>query len=199
MTPSACVCCSSSPPPASCQLTFPCLPYALCLSLCASPLLISPLQPSLRSPLPFPPPRSIASESHFARLCSALPARHRQSRWRLLYSTARHGMSLNTLYRSCQNRKPCVLLVRDMQGHVFGCYTSESWRKHHRYYGDGETFVFQLSPPPGAAYVWDRASEEPNQFFQVSRTGRRKSASVLPEEGMMWCPAHHALSFLVHP
>jgi len=27
---------------------------------------------------------------------------------------------------------------------VFGCYTSEGWRICPRYYGSGESFVFQL-------------------------------------------------------
>ena len=32
-------------------------------------------------------------------LSGALPARFRMSGWRLLYSTERHGISLQTLYR----------------------------------------------------------------------------------------------------
>jgi len=99
-------------------------------------------------------------------LSAVLPARHRQARWTLAYSTARHGMSLNTLMRRAQGRRPCVMVVKDMQGHVFGCYTSEAWHKHHRYYGDGETFVFQLHPRP-RAFLWDRESPQLNQFFQL--------------------------------
>lgn len=34
-------------------------------------------------------------------LSGALPARYRMSGWRLLYSTERHGISLQTLYRRC--------------------------------------------------------------------------------------------------
>ncbi len=36
-----------------------------------------------------------------------------------------------------------VLVVRDTQQHIFGCFTSESWRVAPRYYGTGESFVFQ--------------------------------------------------------
>ncbi len=36
-----------------------------------------------------------------------------------------------------------MLVVRDTQQHVFGCFTSESWRVAPRYYGNGESFVFQ--------------------------------------------------------
>ena len=36
-----------------------------------------------------------------------------------------------------------MLVVRDTQQHIFGCFTSESWRVAPRYYGTGESFVFQ--------------------------------------------------------
>ena len=122
-------------------------------------------------PIPIRPPRSVASPEQIQALCTALPLRHQQSRWRLLYSTALHGISLNTLFRRGANRSPCVTLVRDMQGHVFGCYASEPWQRHARYYGDGETFVFRLSPGPVEAFKWDQNSQEPNQFFQASIWG----------------------------
>ena len=37
-----------------------------------------------------------------------------------------------------------MLVVRDLQQHVFGSFTSESWRVAPRYYGTGESFVFQI-------------------------------------------------------
>ena len=37
-----------------------------------------------------------------------------------------------------------MLVVRDTRQHVFGAYTAESWRIAPRYYGTGESFVFQL-------------------------------------------------------
>ena len=97
-----------------------------------------------------------------------LPLRHRQSAWRLVYSTARHGMSLKTLFRCTDARAPTVMLIRDMKGHVFGSYVSASWQVQHRYYGDGETMVFSLHPEP-VVFKWDRASEGNNQFFQFGQ------------------------------
>lgn len=37
-----------------------------------------------------------------------------------------------------------MLVIRDTRQHVFGCFTSESWRVAPRYYGTGESFVFQI-------------------------------------------------------
>ena len=37
-----------------------------------------------------------------------------------------------------------MLVVRDRGGAVFGCFTAEAWRVAPRYYGTGESFVFQL-------------------------------------------------------
>lgn len=48
------------------------------------------------------------------------------------------------LRRRAPESAPCVLVVRDTQQHIFGCFTSESWRVAPRYYGTGESFVFQI-------------------------------------------------------
>jgi hypothetical protein len=37
-----------------------------------------------------------------------------------------------------------VLVLRDTAQHVFGAFTAEPWRIAPRYYGTGESFVFQL-------------------------------------------------------
>jgi hypothetical protein len=81
-----------------------------------------------------------------AHLASALPARYQSRDWSLLYSTSRHGISLQTLYRRCAASSPSVLLVRDAGGYVFGAFCAEAWRPAARFFGTGETFVFQLAP-----------------------------------------------------
>ncbi len=59
-----------------------------------------------------------------------------------------HGTSLATLFRKMRAgggaQLPTLTLIQDHGGHVFGCYTPEGWRIAPRYYGSGETFVFQL-------------------------------------------------------
>jgi hypothetical protein len=57
-------------------------------------------------------------------LSGALPARFRMSGWRLLYSTERHGISLQTLYRRWQRHcDACVtqlVLVQHQQSSAEG-------------------------------------------------------------------------------
>ena len=37
-----------------------------------------------------------------------------------------------------------MLVVRDTKRCVFGCFTAEPWSNRPRYYGNGETFIFQI-------------------------------------------------------
>lgn len=79
-------------------------------------------------------------------IAAALPARYQSKDWQLLYSTSRHGISLQTLYRKAAGVTSTVLLVRDAGGYVFGAFCTEPWKPSPRFFGTGETFVFQLEP-----------------------------------------------------
>eukprot|EP01026_Neomeris_dumetosa_P027596 TRINITY_DN22429_c0_g1_i5.p1 TRINITY_DN22429_c0_g1~~TRINITY_DN22429_c0_g1_i5.p1 ORF type:complete len:508 (-),score=60.56 TRINITY_DN22429_c0_g1_i5:441-1964(-) len=113
---------------------------------------------------------NLLSDLHFRCLNNHLPSRHRFSTWELVYSTSRHGISLQTLYRREHNAQPpTVLVVRDSGGYIFGCFASEQWKVHPRYYGSGETFVFQVSPHL-IAHDWFRQSQESNEYFQYAQS-----------------------------
>lgn len=77
-------------------------------------------------------------------LTSAIPPRFRHTTWNMLYSTDKHGFSLQTLYRKAAGIVPTVMVIQDGSDFVFGCYCSEAWKMGPRFYGTGETFVFQL-------------------------------------------------------
>lgn len=94
---------------------------------------------------------------------SALPARFSRFDWQLIYSTMRHGVSLQTLYAKCSADDPVVLVLRDDSGAVFGCYVSTGWHVAKHYYGNGEMFVFKLVPTV-AVYKWSRE----NSLFQLA-------------------------------
>jgi hypothetical protein len=86
-------------------------------------------------------------------------------------STSRHGVSLQTLYRRAAGAAPTLLVVRDGGGGVFGAFSAEAWRVAPRFYGSGETFVFQLEvgrgdrrargPAPAPAVRGARAPADP--------------------------------------
>uniref|UniRef100_A0A7N0USD9 TLDc domain-containing protein n=2 Tax=Kalanchoe fedtschenkoi TaxID=63787 RepID=A0A7N0USD9_KALFE len=76
---------------------------------------------------------------------SSLPNIVKGCQWALLYSTAKHGISLRTLIRkSGQLSGPCLLIVGDTQGAVFGglleCPLKPTAKR--KYQGTNETFVF---------------------------------------------------------
>jgi len=83
----------------------------------------------------------------FIKLRTALPVRYRNYNWRLLFSTARDGTSLNTFHlRMSEHGGPTVLVMEDTNGYVFGGFASEEWRIQDSFFGTGETFVFSLLP-----------------------------------------------------
>ncbi|PRW57748.1 nuclear receptor coactivator 7-like isoform X2 [Chlorella sorokiniana] len=127
----------------------------------------APLEPG-QQPMPaLSEASSLLSDEHVRALAAAVPARYRQARWTLLYSTARDGISLQTLLRNAGRRAPTVLVVRDFQRHVFGAYCSEPWRLDKRFFGTGETFVFTLEPRRAAWFWWwRRMAKEHNDYFQ---------------------------------
>ncbi|GFR42419.1 hypothetical protein Agub_g3322 [Astrephomene gubernaculifera] len=110
-------------------------------------------------------PSLILNDSQTRALASAIPPLERMRDWSLSYSTAKHGISLQTLYRKAVSGMPTILLIRDFGGYTFGCYTPDSWRIAPRYYGSGETFVFQLEPYR-VAYPWRSLSKLKNDYFQ---------------------------------
>lgn len=100
-------------------------------------------------------------------LASAIPPLERMRHWGLAYGTRVHGTSLATLFRRMAPGLPTLTLVQDTAGYVFGCYTPDAWKVAPRFYGSGETFVFQLEPHR-LMWRWNSLSHVKNDFFQYS-------------------------------
>ncbi|KAI5071062.1 hypothetical protein GOP47_0013313 [Adiantum capillus-veneris] len=67
--------------------------------------------------------------------------------WSLLYHSSVHGLSFNTfLSRLTSVGGPSVLLIKDEDGNMFGGYASQSWERHHDFFGDLKCFLFSLQP-----------------------------------------------------
>ncbi len=61
----------------------------------------------------------------------------------LVFSTAKDGFSLNTLYRKTADVLGTnLLLIRDYTGSVFGALLSERMHSSQHFYGTGESCVF---------------------------------------------------------
>ena len=138
-------------------------------------------------------------------LAAALPSRFCYADWRILYSTAVHGISLNTFYQKTHGCGCCLLALRDASGNVFGGFCTE-WREpsgEAKFYGGGETFLYSVEklrnlpplpvgdekPPDEAVHVhrWSGA----NSFFMLSGREVHPPPSSYPRSatGSVW-PAH---------
>ncbi|XP_004437193.1 PREDICTED: TLD domain-containing protein 1 [Ceratotherium simum simum] len=76
---------------------------------------------------------------------SHLP-RERRHRWRLLFSSELHGHSFAQLCGHITHGGPCVVLLQDHDGHVFGGFASCSWEVKPQFQGDDKCFLFSISP-----------------------------------------------------
>lgn len=70
--------------------------------------------------------------------------------WYLGYSMAVDGVSLRTMYRQISDMGPCLLLVEDSNGCIFGAFLSEGLRPVNQCYGTHECFVFRYPRVAGA-------------------------------------------------
>eukprot|EP00923_Selenidium_pygospionis_P037581 GHVN01065865.1.p1 GENE.GHVN01065865.1~~GHVN01065865.1.p1 ORF type:complete len:1126 (-),score=204.26 GHVN01065865.1:1383-4760(-) len=71
-----------------------------------------------------------------------LPATVSIRPWRLVFCSLLHGVSFQSFYRLVEDRAPCVLVVRDSAGVVFGGFSFEAFHSSSKFYGSGGNFVF---------------------------------------------------------
>jgi LysM repeat protein len=115
-------------------------------------------------PPPHPPPprrfRSFHTElhgnsnillhSHIRCLVDHFPTAIQHDAWELLYSTELHGSDLASFYSRSGACAYSLLVVRTMDGQVFGGFATEAWRmtRHGRevFYGSGQSFLYRCHP-----------------------------------------------------
>ncbi|WIA18905.1 hypothetical protein OEZ85_003577 [Tetradesmus obliquus] len=78
-------------------------------------------------------------------LAPGLPPPLRQD-WRLLFNSARHGMSYSTFLGRLGQASPTLLLLRDKGGAAFGGIAHAPWQKTGTFYGDYASSIFGLLP-----------------------------------------------------
>jgi hypothetical protein len=88
---------------------------------------------------------SVLSSDQLKAIHTVLPHRFQHRRWKLLYSTREHGISLRTLLTRASEQGPSVLVVHTTDAQIIGAFLSEPLRDFNRYYGTGETFAFSFN------------------------------------------------------
>ncbi|XP_032079097.1 oxidation resistance protein 1 isoform X3 [Thamnophis elegans] len=92
-------------------------------------------------------PSELLQSDEIEKLTKQLPPRTIGYPWTLVFSTAKHGMSLKTLYRTMAGLDtPVLLVIKDSDGQIFGALASEPFKVSDGFYGTGETFLFTFCP-----------------------------------------------------
>jgi hypothetical protein len=115
---------------------------------------------------------SIMSPAQIEAIVQFLPEAKRTKAWQLGYGLRVHGACLSTLLAVCSRNSisgqrlslPCVLVIEDSWGYIFGGYISPGLQDKKTYYGNGESFVFTIAPNV-QAYRWT----ERNHLFILSQ------------------------------
>lgn len=95
----------------------------------------------------------ILTLNKLAEISTWLPECHSTKSWQLKFSLKRDGACLDTMMMLCCPRdqisktsfQPCVILVEDSWGYVFGGFISPGLQNSSSYYGNGESFGIQCS------------------------------------------------------
>uniref|UniRef100_A0A7S3PHU7 Oxidation resistance protein 1 n=1 Tax=Aplanochytrium stocchinoi TaxID=215587 RepID=A0A7S3PHU7_9STRA len=109
---------------------------------------------------------SILSKEHQRLLMKALPYRKRVCFWQMIYGSDEDGLSLPRMYDSAADEEETLMIIRTVDGDVFGVFVTETWRKHggRSFYGTGESFVFSC----GNVNV-SKTEKFPENYFKLYR------------------------------
>ncbi|XP_072492303.1 MTOR-associated protein MEAK7 isoform X2 [Notamacropus eugenii] len=69
-----------------------------------------------------------------------------QHTWKLIFSSQIHGYNFAKLCGNIVDKGPCLLVVKDRDGYVFGGFSSHSWAVKGQFQGDSRSFLFTISP-----------------------------------------------------
>lgn len=79
-----------------------------------------------------------------------LPPSLQSTRLDLVYSSSHHGRSLDMFYRCCSSARHTITVMEVLGADtVVGMYATQTWHNNPDGYGDGNCFLFRLTPKPG--------------------------------------------------
>uniref|UniRef100_A0AC34PZE5 Oxidation resistance protein 1 n=1 Tax=Panagrolaimus sp. JU765 TaxID=591449 RepID=A0AC34PZE5_9BILA len=136
----------------------------------------------------------ILDEFMIRQLAEILPPRAEGYPWVLIYSSEKHGFSLTTMYRKMEKwideMSPILLIIRDIQGHVFGAMTSNAFHPCDHYYGTADScFLFRFTgkvPHTRELRHYEWTGE--NQFF-INATKETLSIGAGSGHSGLWLDA----------
>jgi hypothetical protein len=98
-----------------------------------------------------------------ARLRMFLPESSNIEGFKLVFSTARDGWNLDTLYKRTVNMSPCIIVLRSLQQHVVvGAYVPVPISPpSNNVRGNGTAFCFRLYGDTSACYRWESHTKLP--------------------------------------
>jgi len=82
---------------------------------------------------------------HIKALAQFFPASELNGQLRLLYCGTRDGMNAHSFHEKCDNKGPIVVVVKTVQGYIFGGYSGIEWRQSGGYVSSYEAFLFSLN------------------------------------------------------
>jgi hypothetical protein len=89
-------------------------------------------------------PTKILSERQLREIHANIPYYQQFKNFFLVFSPDEHGNSMRTFYFKTKDIKSYILVIKDENGNIFGCYISDEIKSSENFYGTGETFVFSF-------------------------------------------------------
>lgn len=67
-----------------------------------------------------------------------------ETEWRLLYRASRDGFGAIDFHRKCDGYRNALVIIKSLNGNVFGGYTDEDWSGNGVFKNDPNAFIFSL-------------------------------------------------------
>eukprot|EP01063_Lacrimia_lanifica_P011241 TRINITY_DN18065_c0_g1_i1.p1 TRINITY_DN18065_c0_g1~~TRINITY_DN18065_c0_g1_i1.p1 ORF type:complete len:651 (+),score=192.08 TRINITY_DN18065_c0_g1_i1:92-2044(+) len=98
--------------------------------------------------------KPLLNEVQRSGVCRILPIRNCMQHWNLCYSTNVHGFLFSTFLGLTSNIGPNLVIVKTLNGEIFGGFTACSWYPDRNHFGNGETRVFSVKGDEVKGYSW---------------------------------------------
>jgi len=134
----------------------------------------------IRNPVPADQKEIILDSYICNHLYRSFPKRLRIKRsLTLLYSLQNHGSSLSTFYErsNAGYGTAQVLVIKDDNDNIFGCFTAEPFKMHNGFYGTGESFLFKVKKANAPSNLGRRKNIGINRVISTNTT---PTSTILP-------------------